>query len=121
MTSWERRSRREMETVEIMIAMYCAGHHAPSAGGALCPECEALREYARQRVARCPWGPEKPTCLSCPVHCYCPSRREDIRRVMRYSGPRMVFSHPLMAVMHKVDEWRRRPQARPRVRAGSTT
>jgi hypothetical protein len=29
--------------------------------------------------------------------------REKIRVVMRYSGPRMMFSHPILAIKHVMD------------------
>ena len=37
------------------------------------------------------------------VHCYQPQMREQIRQVMRYSGPRMLFHHPVMAIRHLID------------------
>jgi hypothetical protein len=33
--------------------------------------------------------------------------RERIREVMRYSGPRMLLSHPLMAIRHLIDGLRK--------------
>ena len=29
--------------------------------------------------------------------------REKIRAVMRFSGPRMIFHHPLMAICHVIE------------------
>jgi Nitrous oxide-stimulated promoter len=63
------RLTRERKTVKVMISMYCQGRHG-SGEGQLCAECRALREYAEARVERCPFGPEKPTCSRCPIHCY---------------------------------------------------
>jgi hypothetical protein len=37
------------------------------------------------------------------VHCYRAQQRERIRRVMRYSGPRMLLAHPLLALLHLLD------------------
>lgn len=48
----------------------------------------------------------KPTCGSCSVHCYKPSMKKRIIEVMRYSGPRMIFHHPLLACAHLVDQKR---------------
>ncbi len=39
-------------------------------------------------------------CSKCPIHCYKPKMREHIREVMRYSGPRMIFYHPIIAIKH---------------------
>jgi len=42
----------------------------------------------------------KTTCARCAVHCYNPEMRRGICAVMRYSGPRMFFYHPVMALRH---------------------
>lgn len=93
--------QREQETLAAMIALYCHDLHAPADG--LCAECATLREYARARLERCTFGAEKPKCSDCPIHCYKPAMREAIRRVMKYSGPRMMVKHPVMALRHVVD------------------
>ena len=36
------------------------------------------------------------------VHCYQPQMREQIRQVMRFSGPRMLLYHPVLAVWHLI-------------------
>lgn len=45
----------------------------------------------------------KAFCSNCRVHCYCPDMREKIRMVMRFSGPRMLFYHPVLAIRHLVE------------------
>jgi len=82
-----------------MIEVYCRGHH----GRPLCDHCTALLQYALCRLDRCPFGEAKPTCAKCPVHCYRPAMREQIRAVMRYAGPRMMYRHPWLAVRHWFD------------------
>ena len=42
----------------------------------------------------------KTFCSACKVHCYKPEMREQIRTVMRWSGPRMLFVHPVLAIRH---------------------
>ncbi|HET9577685.1 MAG TPA: nitrous oxide-stimulated promoter family protein [Usitatibacter sp.] len=101
-----RRRRRELRTLEAMIAMYCRHHHG---GGGLCAECAALGEYARRRLERCVFGDAKPTCANCVVHCYKPDMRERVRVMMRWSGPRMIFRHPVLAIVHKLDGLRPAP------------
>lgn len=111
-----RRRRREERTIAVMVGMYCRDHgHAGRRPGlrgdeALCPDCGDLLAYARRRLDACPFGDEKPTCAACPVHCYAPARRERVREVMRYSGPRMLLRHPVLGVAHLVDG--RRPPPR---------
>jgi hypothetical protein len=107
---------REWKTVEAMIGIYCRGQHG--AADELCEECQAVAEYARQRLLRCPFQEEKPTCANCVVHCYKPAMREEIRAVMRYAGPRMLTRHPVLAILHLVDG-RRKGTARPHARAGA--
>jgi hypothetical protein len=91
----------EKQTVMAMITVYCRGH-----GHKLpCAECEALQDYALQRLDKCPYGNEKPACKDCPIHCYKPAMREKIKEVMRYSGPRMLWNYPWLSVRHKFSQW----------------
>ena len=96
------RIEREKRTVSAMIDLYCADQHA-APHGELCPACAELRAYAMQRLDRCPFQEEKTTCANCAVHCYRPDRKEQIRVVMRYAGPRMLRRHPILAVRHLLD------------------
>lgn len=91
---------REKETVSLMIALYCRKKHG---GRSLCPDCAALEAYARLRSDKCPFMETKTFCSNCRVHCYKPDMREKIRAVMRFSGPRMIFHHPVMAVRHLIE------------------
>lgn len=99
-----RRLAREWKTVTAMIRIYCRDHH----GAGRCDECEELTRYVSLRLDRCRFGEDKPTCARCPVHCYQRDRREQIKAVMRYAGPRMVWQHPWLSLCHLVDGWFRR-------------
>ena len=99
-----RRIAREQATVTAMIRTFCRSLHASR--GELCPECAELQAYAIGRLARCPFGQDKPTCSNCPIHCYKPQLRERIREVMRYAGPRMLWRHPVLAIRHLLDNRR---------------
>jgi hypothetical protein len=101
---------RERHTIEVMLGIYCRSKHRTSGG--LCPECRDLHDYAMQRIAKCPYGEDKPTCAKCPIHCYKPAMREKVRAMMRYSGPRMMLYHPWLTVLHYRDEWARARQER---------
>lgn len=105
------RMEREARTVEAMIGLYCREVHGGAAG--LCGECTELSSYARQRLQKCPFQEGKTTCARCPVHCYRPQAREQIRAVMRYAGPRMLLRHPVLALLHLVDGVRREPTRDP--------
>ena len=91
---------REKETVSLMISIYCRNKHGSKT---LCPDCAALDTYARQRSDKCPFMETKTFCSNCKVHCYKPDMREKIREVMRFSGPRMIFRHPVMAIRHVIE------------------
>jgi hypothetical protein len=111
LTTGSRRRQREQRTIEAMIAIFCQDHHASK--DHLCPECAALAAYARERLEKCPFGDDKPTCVKCPIHCYKPARREDIQNVMRFAGPRILLRRPILAIRHMLDE-RRVPPEHPR-------
>ena len=103
------RMQREQKTVEHMIGIYCRDHHGSR--GELCEECRELSEYARFRLKNCPFQENKTTCGNCAIHCYKPEMREKIREVMRYSGPRMTWKHPLLAFGHMIDGLKKEPGA----------
>lgn len=135
----KRKREREQEIVSQMIALYCKGNHSAyrlvslrERGGEiqqmrvgaalrerdsgerrdLCPECAELEAYAHARSERCPFMEEKTFCSNCTVHCYRPEMRERIRTAMRYTGPRMLFHHPVMAIRHMIESQRERRRVR---------
>lgn len=99
----ERKRLKEQKTVEEMIRLYCKRNHHRND---LCDECKELIEYAKIRSEKCPFMKEKTFCVNCKVHCYKPKMREEIRKVMRYSGPRMIFYHPILALWHLISSKR---------------
>lgn len=111
MRDTESKRGREKELVSEMIALYCKKkHHTKitrkkdgSHKEELCPECMALSEYACARSDKCPFMETKTFCSNCRVHCYKPEMREKIREVMRFSGPRMLFYHPIPALRHVIE------------------
>ena len=91
--------QRDMRTVAAMVRIYCAGKHG-GRGGRLCEACANLLGYADDRLAKCPFAEEKTTCRDCPIHCYRPAERTEMKEVMRYAGPRMLWRHPMLAIRH---------------------
>jgi hypothetical protein len=102
----EGRLHREFVTMQRMVEIYCTDHHV-AGGGMLCPDCDRFLAYAQKRLEKCPYGPSKPTCAKCPVHCYKPEPRALASRVMKYSGPRMAWKHPWLSLVHFIDKARR--------------
>lgn len=95
------RFERERRTMEAMIAIYCRDRHGFRQS--LCDRCTALLDYAEQRLDRCVFPDNKPTCADCPVHCYRPDIRAAVKEIMRYAGPHMIYQHPYLAIRHILD------------------
>ncbi len=91
--------KKERKTIAIMIGMFCSAHHGTSTGQ-LCAACKELRDYAEERLDRCPFGENKGACSKCKIHCYKPEMRKRVTEVMRYAGPKMIARHPLLAIDH---------------------
>ena len=102
------RLAREWQTMTAMVRIFCRDRHHPAEG--LCAQCRQFLDYAGVRLERCRFGVEKPTCAKCPVHCYQRERREQVRVIMRYAGPRMLLEHPLMSLRHWLDGFRQAPE-----------
>jgi hypothetical protein len=101
-----------------MVGIYCRDHQHDGSGADACQSCQELLAYSHQRLDRCPYGDDKPSCKACPIHCYQPARREQMREVMRESGPTMLWRHPWLAIAHMwKDHFRKAP---PRKRPGQT-
>mgnify|MGYP002732746412 CR=1 FL=1 len=83
----EKKRQKEQYVVEEMIRLYCRKKHP---------------KEKRQEGQKCPFMEEKTFCANCKVHCYKPEMREQIRQVMRFSGPRMLLYHPVLAIWHLV-------------------
>ena len=94
---WE----QEKKLIPVMIKIYCHGKHHTK-GNDLCEECKKLTEYALFRLDKCPFKENKGFCSFCKIHCYKPEMKEKIRLVMKYSGPRMIFTHPIFALKHPI-------------------
>ena len=105
------RLTREARTIAAMLRIWCRDRHAGAArnDNGLCDACAELNDYARKRLAACPFGPEKPTCVNCQIHCYGRRQRESVREVMRHAGPRMLWQHPWLALAHLLDGRRPAP------------
>lgn len=92
------RINQEKKTITYMIRLYDRKHKlSPS-------ETRQLESYAHARLDGCQYGNAKPTCRKCSTHCYKPDMRGKVRDVMKYAGPRLLFSHPILAVRHLIQE-----------------
>ncbi len=98
------RIEREKRTVGIMVKMYCDHNHGKNRS--LCDDCRELTEFASERIDKCIFQEDKPVCSECQVHCYRQDMRDKIKTVMRFSGPRMSFRHPILGIRHLIDKRR---------------
>jgi len=101
MIFFKSRIEREKITVGAMIKLYCRLNHNNT--GNLCGDCEVKFDYVMKKLDKCPFDEDKPTCLNCSIHCYKSTEREKIRQIMRFSGPKMLWEHPILAIIHLID------------------
>ena len=101
------RLQREHKTFLAMQMIYCRAHHGSKDD--LCPDCAELSAYAFTRLEKCPFQEQKPVCARCPIHCYQKEMQNRVKKMMRYSGPRMMFRHPGMAFLHLMNRFRKLP------------
>lgn len=106
---------KDLRLLARFIACWCQKQHAaaerqaidadtaltPLALGdlSLCAECRELLNYAVARRRACPLDP-KPACKDCPIHCYKPERRAEIRKIMRFSGRHLILRGRLDLLWH---------------------
>ncbi len=101
------RIEREAHTLQAMFLLYCRKQHDSVSD--LCNECQELQNYALKQLDNCPFQQGKTTCAQCPIHCYKADMRARIKQVMRFSGPRMLLTHPFLTVQHYLDGLRKEP------------
>jgi hypothetical protein len=65
----------------------------------LCPECTKLLQHGIAKRLACPHNP-KPMCKNCKTQCYASSYREEIRKVMRFSGLYLIKHRRLDLLVH---------------------
>jgi len=88
----EKKRQKEIQIVSLMIHLYCLHHDDIDE--------KELKDYATLRIQKCPMMETKTFCSRCPIHCYQKQMQEKIKKVMRYSGPRMLFYHPILLIKH---------------------
>lgn len=94
--------KNEKRTVKAMIQIYCSAHH--NYKNSLCPECLTVFEYAESRIDKCKFKSQNLVCSECKVHCFRPDKREKIKEIMKYSGPKMIWKHPVLAVRYLINK-----------------
>lgn len=86
-------------TLKALFPIYCRKYHN-SKKTKLCDSCKAELEYAIHKTEICPDKDQGKTCSECKVHCFESEHRERIKEIMRFAGPRLIWSHPLLAIRY---------------------
>lgn len=92
---------KEKEVVNLMIDIYYKKKIKKDKS--IESEKEDLKKYCAYRLSLCPFKDNKPFCSNCKIHCYNKVHKELIKKVMRFSGPRMLIYHPLLAIKHLIE------------------
>lgn len=92
-----RKIAKEKRILTVMIKIYCRKKHRSQD---LCDDCRAVLNYALNRLDHCRYGENKGFCNHCPSPCYNKANQLKIRKVMGFSGPRLIFHHPIMVIRH---------------------
>lgn len=96
----------EKKLVFLMIKIFCKSKHKKDKKykkankSELCEECMELFDYAAGQICGCRFMETKTFCSVCPSHCYKKNMRKRIREVMIFSGRRMLFYRPILALKH---------------------
>lgn len=81
----------EKDTFNLMIEIYDKAHQTNHI---------ELKDYAFKRIDVCPYMEIKTFCSQCSTPCYKQDMRDQIKKVMRYSGPLMIFKRPILTIKH---------------------
>lgn len=112
----DRKMRHDLRTQLTFVSIYCQHRHAgqpktrlclkthdvealADRAVYLCPQCSRLVTHALVKRTNCPMDP-KPTCKRCPVHCYQPAYRTEMKAVMRFSGRKLLLFGRLDYLFH---------------------
>ncbi len=92
----------EKELITIMIKLY---NKKKLGQKQLTKEMQELLDYSYLRIENCPhrkknFNGKKPFCSCCTIQCYKADMKQDMVEVMKFSGPRMIFSHPIVSIEH---------------------
>ncbi len=92
---------KERENIRKTFGVYCNANHGTE-GGKLCPKCTALLSTVMLKIQRCPYSIAKPICDACETPCFGEVPTKEFRAIMKSGQKKMLLSHPLMAVKHKI-------------------
>ena len=92
---------KEKETIRKTFGKYCNANHGTT-DEKLCAKCTAVLSTVMIKISRCPYGIGKPVCEQCETHCFGERFTNDFLEIMRGGQKKMLMSHPIMTVKHKL-------------------
>ena len=95
----EKKRDREKKVITEMVKLYCKKNHKKDE---LCEECTEILNYSLKRIDHCRFMETKTFCSNCKSPCYSPEMKEKVKKIMKFSGPRMLFHHPLLVISHMI-------------------
>ena len=109
------KKRKDVKVLAGFVRIYCRAQHAGAPRKLfeikdarlqaelnyleLCGDCARLLEHGAAKLSLCPYEP-KPSCRKCPTHCYAPGYREQVKKVMRFSGTYLLKRGRLDILLH---------------------
>lgn len=95
------RGTTDRRTLEAMGLIYCYAHHPEGAkdGIGLCPSCRDAVEAVLRKTSSCPHE-HKINCQDCDIKCQRAGDIEQVRAIMGYAAPRMIYRHPIMTIRY---------------------
>lgn len=98
----ENKRAKEKKIIFLMVEIYCRENHRKNrvVSKTLCDDCKKLLEYSYMRIDNCRHMKDKTFCSKCLTPCYNPEMKEKVKAIMKYSGPRLLFHHPIEVIKH---------------------
>ena len=92
---------KEKENIRKTFGKYCNDNHGTT-DGKLCAKCTAVLSTVMIKISRCPYGIGKPICEQCETPCFGERFTNEFLAIMKGGQKKMLLSHPLMTVKHKI-------------------
>ncbi|WP_455520983.1 nitrous oxide-stimulated promoter family protein [Parvimonas micra] len=102
--SIEKKRDREKKVISEMVKLYCRKNHKKRE---LCDECKEVLNYSLKRIDNCQCVETKLFCSSCKFSLYSPRDKEKVKQIMKFSGPRILFHHPLLVISHMLSRFKK--------------
>lgn len=92
---------KEKEHIRKTFGEYCNANHGTT-DGKLCAKCTAVLSTVLIKISRCPYSIGKPICEQCETHCFGERFTNEFLAIMKGGQRKMLLSHPIMTVKHKL-------------------